>query len=94
VPSAPKAELVQLETESRSWNSERRAEYALYRGLVHHSLGDRAAAGVWLAEAKALDDAHADADAHAHARTLSDEDRVRLKLALESLTSDAAPPSP
>ena len=62
------------------------AEYALYRGLVHHSLGDRAAAGVWLAEAKALDDAQP--------HTLSDEDRVRLKLALESLASDTAPPSP
>jgi hypothetical protein len=81
-----KTELVQLETESRSWSSERRAEYALYRGLVHHSLGDRAAAGVWLAAAKALDDALP--------HTLSEEDRVRLKLALESLTNAAAPPSP
>ncbi len=81
-----KTELLRLETESRSWGNERRAEYALYRGLVHHSLGDRAAAGVWLAEAKALDGAEP--------HTLSDEDRVRLKLALESLASDAAPPSP
>lgn len=81
-----KNELLLLETDSRSWSNERRAEYALYRGLVHHSLGDRAAAGVWLAEAKALDDAQP--------HTLSDEDRVRLKLALESLASDTAPPSP
>lgn len=79
-----KTELVQLETESRSWSNERRAEYALYRGLVHGSLGDRAAAGVWLAEAKALDDAQP--------HTLTDEDRVRLKLALESLASDGGPP--
>ncbi len=81
-----KSELVLLEPDSRTWSNERRAEYALYRGLVHHSLGDRAAAGVWLAEAKALDDAQP--------HTLSDEDRVRLKLALESLASDTAPPSP
>jgi hypothetical protein len=81
-----KNELVLLETDSRSWSNERRAEYALYRGLVHHSLGDRAAAGVWLAEAKALD--------RAQPHTLSDEDRVRLKLALESLASDTARPSP
>lgn len=77
--SEAKTELVRLEPESRGWGTQRRAEYALYRGLVHHSLGDRAAAGVWLAEAKALDDSQP--------RALSDDDRVRLKLALESLAS-------
>ena len=81
-----KAQLVELEPDSRKWGERRRAEYALYRGLVHHSLGDRSAAGLWLAEAKTLEDAHP--------RTLSDDDRVRLKLALESLASGSAPASP
>jgi hypothetical protein len=81
-----KAELVQLEPESRTWGNQRRAEYALYRGLVHHSLGDRAAAGVWLNEAKAIDDAHP--------HTLVEDDRVRLKLALESLANESTTRSP
>lgn len=81
-----KAELVALEAESRAWKDARRAEYALYRGLVHHALGDRREAGVWLREAKAIEDAHP--------RTLSEDDRVRMILALESLAPDAAPPSP
>lgn len=80
-----KSELVRLEPDSRTWSNQRRAEYALYRGLVHNSLGDRAAAGVWLTEAKALDDAQP--------RALSDDDRTRMKLALESLaTSGSASP--
>jgi hypothetical protein len=81
-----KAELVALEPEARTWDGKRRAEYALYRGLVHLSLGDRAPAGVWLNEARAIEDAHP--------RTLNDDDLARLKLALESLASDTAPPSP
>lgn len=81
-----KAELVLLEPESRSWGSQRRAEYALYRGLVHHSLGDRAAAGVWLNEAKAIEDAHP--------RTLGEDDRVRLQIALESLANESSTRSP
>jgi hypothetical protein len=81
-----KEELVKLEPEARAWPNARRAEYALYRGLVHHSLGDRAAARPWLAQAKALDDAHPNA--------LSADDRVRLGLALESLASEAATSSP
>jgi hypothetical protein len=79
--SEAKDELVRLEPESRTWGNQRRAEYALYRGLVHHSLGDRAAAGVWLNEANAIEDAHP--------RTLAEDDRVRLKLALESLAGEA-----
>jgi len=77
-----KDELVRLEPQSRGWSNPRRAEYALYRGLAHHSLGDRASAGVWLNEAKALEDAQP--------RTLAEDDRVRLKLALESLASGTA----
>lgn len=84
--SEAKDELVRLEPEARGWGNQRRAEYALYRGLVHHSLGDRGAAGVWLNEAKAIEDAHP--------RTLGEDDRVRLKLALESLANDTPPPSP
>lgn len=84
--AAAKNELVRLEPEWRTWGSQRQAEYALYRGLAHHSLGDRASAGVWLNEAKAIEDAHPG--------TLAADDRVRLDLALESLASDAAPPSP
>lgn len=77
-----KSELVRLEADSRTWSPTRRAEYALYRGLVNLSLGDRAAAGVWLAEAKTLDDAAP--------RALSDDDRIRLKLALESLATSGS----
>ena len=45
------------EAESRSWSDAKRAEYALYRGLTLGALGDRAHAGVWLREAKAIEDA-------------------------------------
>jgi hypothetical protein len=81
-----KTELIRLEPESHTWGNQRRAEYALYRGLVHHSLGDRSAANVWLMEAKAIEDAQP--------RTLSEDDRVRLKLALESLANGAGTPPP
>jgi len=76
VPEA-KEKLLALETESRSWGDGRRAEYALYRGLVHHELGDRAAAAQWLHEAKTIEDAHPG--------TLGEDDLTRLKVALESL---------
>jgi hypothetical protein len=46
------------ESDSRSWNDAKRARYALYRGLTLGALGDRAQAGVWLREAKAIEDAH------------------------------------
>ncbi|MBX3191406.1 MAG: hypothetical protein KF819_30705 [Labilithrix sp.] len=72
-----KVDLVALEAESRDWTDRERAEYALYRGLVHLSLGDRDSATVWLHEARAMEDARP--------RTLGEEDRTRLKVALESL---------
>ena len=72
-----KNELVALEKESATWSGDKRAEYALYRGLVHLALGDRASAGVWLREAKAIDDVHP--------HTLSSDDRARLDVALDSL---------
>lgn len=78
-----KAQLVLMEEESHTWSPRRRAEYGLYRGLSHHSLGDRNAANVWLAEAKAIEDTHP--------KSLGDEDRVRLQLALESLAAGSAP---
>jgi hypothetical protein len=64
------------EADSRRWSDERRARYALYRGLTLGALGDRAQAGVWLREAKAVEDAHPG--------SLSFEDRQRLRLGLES----------
>lgn len=81
-----KDELVELEPELPKWGEGRRAEYALYRGLVHAALGDRAAASRWLREAKAIEDAYP--------RTLSDDDRTRLVVALESFGPTATPPSP
>ncbi len=81
--SEAKTQLVRMEEESHTWSPRRRAEYALYRGLTHHSLGDRNAAGVWLAEAKSIEDTHP--------KSLAEEDRVRLQLGLESLAADSAP---
>jgi hypothetical protein len=77
--SEAKAKLEALEPESRTWTGQRRAEYVLYRGLVHLSLGDRQAAGVWLREAKAVEDVHP--------HTLAGEDKARLDVALESLSA-------
>ena len=79
-----KTELVALEAESKAWAPSRRVEYALYRGLVHLALGDRGAAGVWLREAKAAEDAHPG--------TLEEDDKARLRLALESEGGAAPPP--
>ncbi|MBX3196849.1 MAG: hypothetical protein KF894_01730 [Labilithrix sp.] len=84
--SDAKDKLVALEAESRSWSGGKRAEYALYRGLVHHSLGDRDAAAPWLREAKAIEDAAP--------RSLSEDDRARLDLALDALGSGASAPTP
>ena len=72
-----------IEVESRGWSDSKRAEYALYRGLTHAALGDRAAAGIWLKEAKALVDARPG--------SLSADDMRRLKLGLEGLDDPATP---
>lgn len=74
-----KAKLEALEPESQAWSGQRRAEYALYRGLVQLSLGDRQSAGVWLREAKAIEDVHP--------HTLAEEDKARLDVALDSLSN-------
>jgi hypothetical protein len=47
-----------IEGESRGWPDRKRAEYALFRGLTYGALGDRAHAGVWLREAKAIEEEH------------------------------------
>jgi hypothetical protein len=81
-----KEELIAAEADSRTWDEGRRAEYALYRGLVHAALGDRAAASLWLREAKAIEDAHPG--------TLSLDDAARLKLAVESTSPSDVPAPP
>ncbi len=43
-----------LEPTSRGWPAQRRARYALYRGLTHLALGDARPADFWLGYAKAL----------------------------------------
>jgi hypothetical protein len=71
-----KQTLASVEAESRTWDDARRAEYDLYRGLTLGALGDRARAGVWLREAKAIEDAHPG--------SLEREDAQRLKVGLET----------
>ena len=71
-----KQTLASLERDSRSWNDAKRAEYALYRGLTLEALGDRAQAGVWLREAKAIEDVRPG--------SLSREDGQRLKVGLDT----------
>jgi hypothetical protein len=81
-----KETLVRAEPESKTWSDRKRAEYALYRGLTHNALGDRGAAGLWLREAKALEDAHPG--------TLGEDDQVRLRLGLEAVQPESAAPTP
>ena len=71
-----KQTFVALEADSRAYPDARRAEYALYRGLTLGALGDRAQAGVWLREARAIEDAHPG--------SLSTEDAARLKAGLDA----------
>lgn len=71
-----KQTFVSIEDESRRWTDAKRAEYALFRGLTHGALGDRAEAGVWLREAKAIEDGHPGSLSHA--------DVQRLRSGLES----------
>jgi hypothetical protein len=72
--------LMSLEAETVTWPDAKRAEYALYRGLTHAALGDREQAGVWLREARAIEDTHP--------TSLSYENRQRLKLAEGSIDGD------
>ncbi len=81
---AARETLETLEGRAKSWSESDRATYALYRGLVHHSLGDRRRAASWLAQAKAIEDRHP--------HTLSADDQTRLDLALEALGPEANAP--
>lgn len=63
--------LCSREEAARSLEGPARARYALYRGLVHLALGDGAAAGRWLGEAKSFYDADP--------RSLSEADAGRLE---------------
>lgn len=77
-----KARLVALEDESAGWNGRARATYALYRGLAHLAVGDRALAGVWLDKAKGAESAEPG--------TLSGDDQTRLRLALDTVSAPSA----
>ena len=48
--------LLREETRAARYRAGDRARYALYRGLVHHALGDAPSTGYWLSEAKVLFD--------------------------------------
>jgi hypothetical protein len=78
-PEAKRA-LLSLEAESATWSDSKRAEYALYRGMAHAALGDREQAGVWLREARAIEDTHPN--------SLSFDDMQRLKLAEGSIGTE------
>jgi len=84
--AAAKQALLRDEVESRTWSDRERAEYALYRGLTHGALGDRAAAALWLREAKALEDTRPG--------TLTAGDLTRLERALESSDPSRAAGAP
>lgn len=71
-----KQTFVALEADSRTYPDAKRAEYALYRGLTLGALGDHAQAGVWLREARAIEDAHPG--------SLSTGDAARLKAGLDA----------
>jgi len=75
-----KEKLVALEAREAGWAPPARAEYALYRGLVHHALGDRDAARRWLERVDR--------------RVLSEDDRARLDLALEAVGGIPSAPAP
>jgi hypothetical protein len=71
-----KRELNALQAESRTWPRDRRAEYALYRGLTLGALGDVVRAGVWLEQAWAIE--------ARHPGSLSVDDAARLETAVEA----------
>jgi len=73
---AAKQTFAAAENESRAWSETKRARFALYRGLTLGALGDQAQAGVWLREAKSIEDGHPG--------SLTPEEAQRLHLGLES----------
>ena len=68
-----------VEPDAASWSEERRARYALYRGLVHLALGDPESTRRWLGEAQRAFDQDP--------RILTEEDAGRLHAAVAHLRS-------
>lgn len=71
---------VEMEDEVASASPSERAHYALYRGLTHFALGNRALAKEWLAKAKLAHDEDG--------RVFSDADAGKLGSALAHLPND------
>jgi hypothetical protein len=65
------------EIAARRWDAADQAEYALYRGLTHAALGDRAAATAWLSLAKSIETSSPG--------SLSPSDARRLVIGLDEL---------
>lgn len=81
-----KARLVALEAEAMGYDSARRAEHALYLGLVHLALGDQPRAAEWLANAERQE--------HEHPGSLGDVDLARLRSAKGALIAAPGAPGP
>jgi len=77
-----KARLVALEADAVGYDSARRAEHALYLGLVHLALGDQPRAAEWLANAERQE--------HEHPGSLGDVDLARLRSAKGALIAAPA----
>ena len=75
--SEAKQTFLSAEVETRGWSAGDQAEYALYRGLTHAALGDRAAASAWLSLAKTIE--------RAAPGSLSERDASRLAIGMEEL---------
>lgn len=69
-----------IEDDVEGWSPRDRAHYALYRGLTHFALGNRALARQWLTQAKAAQDADGD--------VFTDTDAGKLGSALAHLPSE------
>ncbi len=66
-----------VEGASHGWSAADQAEYALYRGLTHAALGDRAAATAWLTLARSIEGGAPG--------SLSERDEKRLAIGIEEL---------
>jgi hypothetical protein len=77
-----KAQLVALEGEAQGYDGARRAEHALYLGLVHLALGDQPRAAEWLAKAERAE--------NEHPGSLGNMDLARLRSAKGALVAAPA----
>lgn len=75
--SEAKQTFLSTEAAAHAWDASDQAEYALYRGLTHAALGDRAAATAWLTLAKSI--------SSATPGSLSSGDARRLTIGLDEL---------